>query len=83
MADRIITTVRDQWEAQRARYEDELSLVLGTAWTIQVDPKALYAYADSANNKLLRESPGKAIKRYEASMLRQESDGRANDQVDT
>jgi hypothetical protein len=49
------TTVRDEWEKKKADFESELAVLLGTPWTIDINPLALYPYAEEnswASNSL-------------------------------
>lgn len=39
------TSVRDSWESKKADLEKQLSEACGTAWTIDINPNAVYAYA--------------------------------------
>lgn len=39
--------IRDDWDAKKPDLEKKLSATLETAWTIDVNPNALYAYASS------------------------------------
>lgn len=37
--------VRDEYEQKKEELEKQLSGVLGTTWTVDIDPKQVYAYA--------------------------------------
>ncbi|EAQ92975.1 hypothetical protein CHGG_01210 [Chaetomium globosum CBS 148.51] len=53
--------VRDEWENNKADLESQLSEVLGTAWTIEVNPLAIWPYH---NDGYAKESLGSCIKAY-------------------
>lgn len=38
--------VRDEWENKKAGYESQLTDLLSTAWTIDINPNAIYPYAE-------------------------------------
>jgi hypothetical protein len=40
--------VRDEFENKRAELEGDISKLLGTAWTIDINPNAVYAYAEGS-----------------------------------
>jgi len=42
-----LDVVRDEWDAKKADLEKNLSEALGTEWTIEADPLAIYPYATS------------------------------------
>jgi hypothetical protein len=50
--------VRDRWDSVKGEFEQTLSDVLGEAWTIDVNPNQLYAYAEEGYAK---EQPGAMI----------------------
>lgn len=37
--------VRDEWENKKADLEKQLSDILTVPWTVDIDPKQVYAYA--------------------------------------
>ncbi|RSM20603.1 hypothetical protein CDV31_000581 [Fusarium ambrosium] len=39
--------IRDGWENKKEEWEKKLSDLLGESWTIDIDPKALYPYAEA------------------------------------
>jgi len=41
----LTITVRDEYEQKKEEFEKQLSEALGTTWTIDIDPKQVYAYA--------------------------------------
>ncbi|KAF4454765.1 hypothetical protein F53441_2843 [Fusarium austroafricanum] len=41
--------IRDSWENTKEGHEKKLSEVLGQPWTINIDPKALYPYAEEGS----------------------------------
>lgn len=43
------STVRDNWEAKKEEHEQALSEILGQPWTINIDPKAIWPYADDGS----------------------------------
>lgn len=43
--------IRDDWENNRADFEKQISEVLGTSWTIDIQPNAIYAYAKESYAK--------------------------------
>lgn len=47
--------MRDEWEAKKPELEKKISDILGVAWTIDINPNQIYAYADDGYAK---ESPG-------------------------
>ncbi|KAK4129076.1 hypothetical protein N657DRAFT_630045 [Parathielavia appendiculata] len=51
--------VRDEWENKKADLEEQLSGVLGTAWTIDIQPNAIWPYH---NDGYAKESLGSCIK---------------------
>ncbi|KAH6854088.1 hypothetical protein B0I37DRAFT_349453 [Chaetomium sp. MPI-CAGE-AT-0009] len=53
--------VRDEWENNKADLEKQLSDILGTAWTIEVNPLAIWPYH---NDGYAKESLGDCIKAY-------------------
>ncbi|KAH8883563.1 hypothetical protein GQ53DRAFT_698995 [Thozetella sp. PMI_491] len=53
--------VRDEWEANKADFEKQLSDVLGTAWTIDINPNAVWPYH---NDGYAKDSLGACIKSY-------------------
>jgi hypothetical protein len=54
--------VRDQWENKKPDLEAQLLEKLGTAWTFDINPNAVYAYAES--NSFAQESLGTCIFGY-------------------
>lgn len=53
--------VRDEWENNKADLEKQLSELLGTEWTVEADPKAIWPYH---NDGYAKESLGSCIKAY-------------------
>ncbi|KAL2136195.1 hypothetical protein VTI74DRAFT_5073 [Chaetomium olivicolor] len=53
--------VRDEWENSKGDLEKRLSELLGTAWTIDVNPNAIWPYH---NDGYAKESLGSCIKAY-------------------
>ncbi|KAH6650423.1 hypothetical protein F5144DRAFT_44443 [Chaetomium tenue] len=53
--------VRDEWENNKADLEKQLSDILGTAWTIEVNPLAIWPYH---NDGYAKESLGACLKAY-------------------
>lgn len=48
-------SVRDEFESKKADLEKQISDILGTAWTIDINPNAIYPYAEEnsyASNSL-------------------------------
>ncbi|KAI1026786.1 hypothetical protein LB505_000768 [Fusarium chuoi] len=43
------TPVRDSWENTKEDHKKKLSEILGQPWTINIDPKALYPYAEEGS----------------------------------
>ncbi|KAI3319863.1 hypothetical protein HD806DRAFT_508146 [Xylariaceae sp. AK1471] len=43
-------SVRDGWDAKKAEVEQNISDTLGVAWTIDVNPNQIYAYAKEGND---------------------------------
>ncbi|KAI5919420.1 hypothetical protein F4810DRAFT_503392 [Camillea tinctor] len=43
--------VRDEWDNKKSAVEKDLSDVLGTSWTIDVNPNQIYAYAEEGYAK--------------------------------
>ncbi|KAI0597100.1 hypothetical protein F4775DRAFT_602901 [Biscogniauxia sp. FL1348] len=43
--------VRDEWDNKKSAVEKDLSDVLGTPWTIEVNPNQIYAYAEDGYAK--------------------------------
>ncbi|KAL1889737.1 hypothetical protein Sste5346_008723 [Sporothrix stenoceras] len=39
--------IRDSWENKKSESEQKISEILGTAWTIDINPNAIYPYGDS------------------------------------
>ncbi|TGJ80326.1 hypothetical protein E0Z10_g8446 [Xylaria hypoxylon] len=58
----IRKSVRDDWDAKKGDVEAKISEVLGTAWTIEVNPNQIYAYADSS--AYAKENLGACIHAY-------------------
>lgn len=54
--------VRDEWDNKKEELEKKLSDVLGVAWTVEVDPKALFPYAEEGSYG--NHSPGNLIAEY-------------------
>ena len=42
----FVHLVRDGWENKKADFEAQLLSLLGTAWTFDVNPLAIYPYAE-------------------------------------
>ncbi|KAI8948149.1 hypothetical protein F4801DRAFT_558059 [Xylaria longipes] len=55
-------SVRDDWDAKKEGIEAKLSEILGVAWTIDVNPNQIYAYADSS--AYAKENLGSCIYEY-------------------
>lgn len=53
--------IRDEWEAKRPEFEKQISEVLGTEWTIDINPNQIHAYAKEGYAK---ESTGSCIASY-------------------
>ncbi|KAI8627621.1 hypothetical protein F5Y19DRAFT_465808 [Xylariaceae sp. FL1651] len=53
--------VRDAWDAKKEELEGKISEILGTPWTIDVNPNQIYAYA---NDGYAKESLGACIYAY-------------------
>ncbi|KAK4200025.1 hypothetical protein QBC40DRAFT_75848 [Triangularia verruculosa] len=53
--------VRDEWDNNKADLEKQLSEILGTDWTVEADPKAIWPYH---NDGYAKESLGSCIKAY-------------------
>lgn len=53
--------VRDEWENKKDEYEQRLSGLLGAPWTIDINLRQVYAYAQDGYAK---ESPGSMIASY-------------------
>ncbi|KAI0409299.1 hypothetical protein F4802DRAFT_243833 [Xylaria palmicola] len=41
-------SVRDDWDAKKGNLETKLSEILGTAWTVDVNPNQVFAYSDKS-----------------------------------
>lgn len=54
------TVVRDGFETKRAELEAELIKIMGTPWTIDVDPSYLYTFA-SEDQSYARQNLGPMI----------------------
>lgn len=52
--------IRDEWEANRPDFEKQISEVLGTSWTIDINPNFIYAYAKDSYAK---DSLGSCLKK--------------------
>jgi hypothetical protein len=51
----LVTTVRDAWETEKPKFEEKISTMLGTAWTFDINPNAIFPYAEEnsyASNSL-------------------------------
>ncbi|KAK4098770.1 hypothetical protein N658DRAFT_208972 [Parathielavia hyrcaniae] len=53
--------VRDEWDNNKADLEQQLSDLLGTAWTIDIQPNAIWPYH---NDGYAKESLGSCLKAY-------------------
>ncbi|EPE05230.1 hypothetical protein F503_03835 [Ophiostoma piceae UAMH 11346] len=53
--------IRDNWENKKAEFETKISEKLGTAWTIDVNPLAIFPYA---SNDYAKESLGSLLAEY-------------------
>lgn len=53
--------IRDKWETKKADFEAKISQKLGTAWTIDINPLAVYPYA---SNDYAKESLGSLLSDY-------------------
>ena len=49
VANSYVYLVRDSWENTKEEREKKLSDLLGQPWTINVDPKAIYPYAEEGS----------------------------------
>jgi len=49
MADTLSFTVRDSWENKKADLEAQLLTHLGVAWTFEVNPLAIFPYAEEGS----------------------------------
>ena len=58
----LMLTVRDEWEAKKAGVEEEVSTLFGTPWTFDINPNAIYPYAEE--NSYGSNSLGACIMRY-------------------
>ncbi|KAI5457675.1 hypothetical protein BGZ63DRAFT_393465 [Mariannaea sp. PMI_226] len=54
--------VRDEWENERESWEKKFSDILGTEWKININPAAIYPYAEE--NSYAHSSLGACIKSY-------------------
>ncbi|KAK4167133.1 hypothetical protein QBC43DRAFT_8469 [Cladorrhinum sp. PSN259] len=54
--------VRDAWENNKADLELQLSEILGTPWTTDINPAAIWPYG--ASDSYAKQSPGDCIKSY-------------------
>jgi hypothetical protein len=41
--------VRDEWESERESFEKKFSDLLGVEWKINIDPAAIYPYAEEGS----------------------------------
>ena len=62
--------VRDEWENNKADLERQLTELLGTPWTIDIAPNAIWPYH---NDGYAKESLGSCIKAYVFSATRSPS----------
>ncbi|KAK0763752.1 hypothetical protein N5P37_003137 [Trichoderma harzianum] len=60
--------IRDEWENKKDEYEQRLSGLLGAPWTIDINLRQVYAYAQDGYAK---ESPGSMIASYVDGVLYQ------------
>lgn len=60
--------VRDEWDNNKADLEKELSGILGTTWTVEAEPNAIWPYH---NDGYAKESLGSCIKGYIAGAIYQ------------
>jgi hypothetical protein len=67
--------VRDEWENNKEGLEAELSGLLGTAWTIDINPLAIWPYH---NDGYAKESLGNCIKGYASACFLTISTPKAN-----
>ena len=58
----IRKNIRDEWEAKKAGFEEQLSRLLDTSWTISVDPGHLWSYGEEGG--FVKQNPGRAISLY-------------------
>ncbi|KAH7140463.1 hypothetical protein B0J13DRAFT_421886, partial [Dactylonectria estremocensis] len=56
--------IRDNWESKREGLEKAISDILGEPWTININPNAIWPYAE--DNSWAKTSTGKMIQRYVA-----------------
>ncbi|KAH7120723.1 hypothetical protein EDB81DRAFT_631359, partial [Dactylonectria macrodidyma] len=56
--------IRDNWESKREGHEKAISDILGEPWTININPNAIWPYAE--DNSWAKISTGKMIQRYVA-----------------
>ncbi|KAJ2994762.1 hypothetical protein NUW58_g1470 [Xylaria curta] len=68
----IRKSVRDDWDAKKEGIETKISEILGVAWTIEVDPKQIYAYSDSSS--FAKENLGACLHDYFDSASRRLAD---------
>jgi hypothetical protein len=52
--------VRDDWDAKKEELEKKLSGILGVAWTVDVNPNQIFAYAKD-DNGYARQNLGSCI----------------------
>ncbi|KAI0424106.1 hypothetical protein F5Y09DRAFT_348065 [Xylaria sp. FL1042] len=56
-------SVRDDWDAKKGEIEAKITALLGTEWTIDVNPNQVYAYA-TEDKPYARENLGACIREY-------------------
>ncbi|KAI0803471.1 hypothetical protein GGR55DRAFT_662736 [Xylaria sp. FL0064] len=56
-------SVRDDWDAKKGEIEAKLTEILGTEWTIDVDPKQVLAYA-TEERSYAKQNLGACIREY-------------------
>jgi hypothetical protein len=45
----ILSIVRDEWENKKAEKEEEVSKLLGVPWTFDINPNAIFPYAEEGS----------------------------------
>jgi hypothetical protein len=54
--------VRDEYETKRADFEEQISKLLGTAWKVNINPNAIWVYAEERSYG--RDSLGACLASY-------------------
>ncbi|OCK83715.1 hypothetical protein K432DRAFT_290480 [Lepidopterella palustris CBS 459.81] len=54
--------VRDEYESKRADYEEQITTLMGTAWKIDINPNAIWIYAE--DNSYGKNSLGECLSSY-------------------